>query len=259
MRVKIESIIEDYVKEYESTEGIRSEWKVPLVAFADAMDPMFNRLKEVVAPTHAMPRDFMSDGRTIITYFLPFQDFIPDSNIGGRKASEVWAIAYVETNELIARLNKHIKQRIEELGHGAELIPMALSYAPDNLKSDWSQRHVAYIAGLGKFGLNNMLITEKGCCGRVGSIITNLKIEPTKRDEDEYCLYKAGINCTKCIDNCINDALRDDGFVRERCYEMCRENGERYKYLGHSEVCGKCLVGIPCSFENPVIKSKVRL
>ena len=50
-----------------------------------------------------------------------------------------------------------------------------------NLISDWSHRHVAVIAGLGKFGLNNMLITDNGCCGRVGSFITDLKIEPTKR------------------------------------------------------------------------------
>ncbi|HHV39085.1 MAG TPA: epoxyqueuosine reductase [Tepidimicrobium sp.] len=254
MKGRIEFIIKDYVNQYESIEGIKSRWKEPIVAFADAEDPMFSKLKEVVAPTHAMPRDFMADGRTIISYFLPFEDFIPNSNIGGRISSKTWAIAYVETNELIASLNAYIKKRIEELGHGAELIPMALNYAPDNLKSDWSQRHVAYIAGLGKFGINNMLITEKGCCGRVGSIITNLKIEPTIRDEGEYCLYKAGLNCTKCIDNCINEALVGDEFHRERCYEMCRENGERYKHLGHSEVCGKCLVGIPCSFENPALK-----
>lgn len=35
--------------------------------------------------------------------------------------------------------------------------------------SEWSHRHAAYIAGLGIFGINNMLITNKGCVGRIPS------------------------------------------------------------------------------------------
>lgn len=252
MRDKVQSIIKNYVRNYESVGKVETRWKEPIVAFADARDPMFNMLKEVVAPSHALPRDFMADGKTVISYFLPFENYIPDSNIGGRKSSKTWAVAYVETNTLIASLNFHIKKEIEKLGYKAELISMALSFTPENLKSDWSQRHVAYIAGLGKFGLNNMLITEKGCCGRVGTIITDLEIEPTKRNQGEYCLYKAGKNCTRCIESCINDALTEEKFYRDRCYEMCSENGERYKDLGSCEVCGKCLVGVPCSFVNPM-------
>lgn len=252
MEDRIESIIKDYVKQYESIEEVETRWKEPIIAFADARDPMFNMLKEVVAPSHALPRDFMADGKTVISYFLPFENYIPDSNIGGKTSSETWALAYVETNDLIANLNSHIKKEIEKLGHGAELIPMALNYTPNNLKSDWSQRHVAYIAGLGKFGLNNMLITKKGCCGRIGTIITDLEIEPTKRDEGEYCLYKSGIDCTKCVEGCIYDALTEKEFYRDRCFEICSANGEIYKQLGHATGCGKCLVGIPCSFVNPM-------
>ena len=48
------------------------------------------------------------------------------------------------------------------------------------LVSYWSQKHVAYMAGLGKFGLHHMIITEKGCCGRLGSIVTNAKISRPK-------------------------------------------------------------------------------
>lgn len=258
MRHKVESIIKDYVKNYESTEGVETRWKDPIVAFADVKDPMFNILKKVVGPSHALPQDFMPDGKTIISYFLPFKNLIADSNIGGRNSSRQWDIAYVETNNLIASLNSHIKEEIESLGSGAELIPMALNFTPDNLKSDWSQRHVAYIAGLGKFGLNNMLITEKGCCGRIGSIITDVEIQATERHEGEYCLHKAGRNCTKCMDKCIGDALTEGEFFRDRCLEICKENGEKYEGLGHCETCGKCLVGMPCSFENPMQKVRAK-
>jgi hypothetical protein len=54
-----------------------------------------------------------------------------------------------------------------------------------------------------------------------------------------------------CIDRCVNDALFFDRFDRRACWEMCLSNGARYSE-GATEVCGKCLVGVPCSFVNPV-------
>ena len=38
--------------------------------------------------------------------------------------------------------------------------------------SNWSERHVAYVCGLGTFGCQG-LITSKGLAGRFGSIITD--------------------------------------------------------------------------------------
>ena len=39
-----------------------------------------------------------------------------------------------------------------------------------HIASDWSERHAAYAAGLGTFGLTRALITEKGIAGRFGSL-----------------------------------------------------------------------------------------
>lgn len=97
-----------------------------------------------------------------------------------------------------------------------------------------------------------MLITEKGCCGRIGTVVTNMKIEPTKRKDKENCLYKNNGSCKKCIDRCVNDALKLSDFNRHLRYEMCLTNGETYKELGLADVCGKCLVDLPCSFRDPV-------
>ncbi|WP_338094171.1 hypothetical protein [Methanorbis furvi] len=38
----------------------------------------------------------------------------------------------------------------------------------------WSHRHFAVLAGLGTFGVNNMLITRMGCYGRVSSFAASI-------------------------------------------------------------------------------------
>ncbi len=96
---------------------------------------------------------------------------------------------------LISNLNDFLCEELEKIGANSYAIPGSYNFDSEKLVSDWSQRHIAFIAGLGTFGLNNMLITEKGCCGRIGSIITSLELEPTKRPENEYCLYKHNNSC----------------------------------------------------------------
>jgi epoxyqueuosine reductase QueG len=97
-----------------------------------------------------------------------------------------------------------------------------------------------------------MLITPVGCCGRLGSLVTTLEVEPDARSGAEACLHRSGTPCLRCMRRCVNDALHWDGFDRFRCYQMCLRNGEVYRGLGTADVCGKCLVGVPCSFTDPV-------
>lgn len=41
-------------------------------------------------------------------------------------------------------------------------------------------------------------------------------------------------------------------FDRFRCYDMLLKNVERHSEVGYADVCGKCLVAVPCSHTNPV-------
>ena len=45
--------------------------------------------------------------------------------------------------------------------------------------TSWSNRHVAFAAGLGTFGVHRHLITEKGCGGVLASMILDCELEPT--------------------------------------------------------------------------------
>ncbi|MEW6244793.1 MAG: epoxyqueuosine reductase [Bacillota bacterium] len=251
MRHDIERLIVQFVAEYPEKVGTQTVWKKPLIAYAAAEDELFSSLKKIVSPTHALPGDFLPGAKTVIAYFLPFVDAIPESNVPGRECSRAWAVAYIETNKIIFDLNTYINKLLGDAGYRSVIIPATHNFDSDKLMSDWSHRHVAYIAGLGKFGLNNMLITDSGCCGRVGTIVTDLVIEPTERKDREFCLFKLNRKCARCVPRCVNGALRVNHYDRHKCYEMCLHNADVYSGIGLADVCGKCLVNVPCATSNP--------
>ena len=254
MKKMIDSSIKEFTTEYAQKEDVVSEWKEPLTAYADAADPLFKKLKEVISPTHQLPTELLSDAETVITFFLPFADNINKSNIEGSLSSRKWAKAYLETNQLVMEINKHIKKILNKHGYNSTVIAATHNFKEDELISDWSHRHAAYIAGLGTFGINNMLITTKGCAGRIGSIVTNLKLQPTERPKEEFCLYKYNSSCKACVKRCIVDALSENSadFARFDCYDICLKNDDYHQDLGLTDVCGKCCVDLPCTAENPV-------
>lgn len=249
---KVQTIIKKFVEHYSETKDVQTKWKEPLVAYADARDKLFYKLKDAVSPSHVLPKDLLPEAETVVAYFIPFDEVVVKSNIEGKECSKIWAKAYIETNQLILDLNNFIKDELQQLGYKTSVIPATHNFDSKKLISNWSHRHVAFIAGLGKFGVNNMLITDKGCCGRVGSFLTELKIEPTKRKNEENCLYKHMNVCKKCVDRCVSNALEVDFFDRHKCYEMCLYNDKFHSDIGLSDVCGKCLVNVPCSTINPV-------
>lgn len=93
---------------------------------------------------------------------------------------------------------------------------------------------------------------EVGCCGRLGSFVTSAAVEPDARPAGEACLYRYERSCAQCVRRCVNDALFTDRFDRHRCYQMCLRNEERFRPLGQADVCGKCMVGVPCAHTDPV-------
>ncbi|MCP4339762.1 MAG: epoxyqueuosine reductase [Desulfobulbaceae bacterium] len=248
--------IEDFVAEYQQKKDISTSWGVPLLGFAAADDPLFEQLKTAVSSTHAVPKDLLRNAGTVVSFFLPFPKSVTSTNTKERLSSHEWAVSYVETNELIKQLSLHLTELFTAANEKVVSIPATHNWIEDKLISNWSHRHVAFIAGLGQFGLNNMLITNKGCCGRVGSLITSAVIEPDARPEVEACLYKYDGSCKKCVRKCVNDALFEDSFDRFKCYDQLLENVEEHKAVGYADVCGKCLAAVPCSHINPV---KVKL
>lgn len=256
MEEKIAGWFRQYVKSYPVIKGTTARWEEPLIAYANAEDPRFLRLKEIISPTHVLPTDLLENAKSVIAYFLPFVENITRGNIVGRESSKEWAVTYIETNQLILDVNRHISGELAKEGYETAIIPATHNFDEKKLISDWSHRHVAQIAGLGNFGLNNMLITEKGCSGRIGSMVTNLALEPGLGGDREYCLFKYNGSCRKCVERCVNEALFTGSYDRWKCYEICLHNDRIYPDIGVADVCGKCLVAVPCASLDPVKKLK---
>lgn len=255
MKKYIQEAIEKFIRNYE--ENTVTKWGSPIVGFA-AVKGTETYLREMM-PDHGLASDMMEDANIIIAYFVPFLESMAKTNRAEGLASEEWAIAYEETNVMLGEINEYLIMLLQEKGYKAAVHPAAGRFNKEKLISNWSQRHVAYMAGLGTFGMNNMLITEKGCCGRFSSVITNLDAAADTPVSNEFCTFKSSGKCGACMKKCPAGALTPDGFERHKCYEICLKNAAVYTAFGSSyreegqpsngsEVCGKCVAGMPCAF-----------
>ncbi len=255
----------DFMKRYSNERNISTKWGTPLVGFADASHPYILALKEIIGPSHFMPTDVLEDAAIIIAYYVPFTRELAKTNrTSGRLASSKWALAYEQTNAMFGYLNAHLIGYLEQNGYHAAVSKQASTFDQEKLISNWSQRHFAYAAGLGTFGLNNMLITKSGCCGRYSTIVTNLDMAPDMPLSEELCLFKKDGSCGVCMKKCPMEALSITGYKRQKCYSLLRENAKLYTEFGSSyldeagknansegsEVCGKCITASPCAFWN---------
>ena len=261
----MDEFVSRFIRDYVANEQIKQKtrYREPVVGFARASNPEFLKLKGIVRPSHKLPSDLLSNAETVIVIFLPFSNAIIDGNASGDKPSKAWSIAYTETNELLDKLTRNLAEELKATGYDSVGVPSThhLSHAKKDfydekeLYSDWSQKHVAEIAGVGKTGVNKLLISKYGCAGRLGSLVTALKVDATPRDSFEYCLTKRGIKCDKCIERCPVKAISADFFDRSKCMEHLvkqRKFQEReFKDIIPTQTCGKCCCDVPCSKQIP--------
>lgn len=248
MHDTFENLITMAVSEFCAKDTLENIWRRPIVRFAGANDPGFARLREIVTSEHHLPMDFLPEAKTVISYFLPFKREIPDGNLTGADASPQWAKAYLDTNRMSLFINERICDYLRLMGHAAASPADAGMISMENPRSRWSQRHVAYLAGHGTFGINNMLISDSGSAGRYFSVITAMPMRPDGIITEERCLRKKCGACGVCIQRCPENALSEAGFDRFRCLERCLKNEARYP---GADVCGKCAVALPCSYRVP--------
>lgn len=256
--VGLEAAVRTYVTEFVSInqENQRTRYRTPVVGFAAADDALWGRLKDVVRSDHYLPDELLPGARTVISIFLPFSREVITGNIGGSLPSREWGTAYGETNDMLKKICGSLAAELNGIGCNCmtDIPPTKferqIRYG-DDLPNRWSQRSIAYIAGIGTFGLHHSIITERGCAGRLTSLITTANMMPTKRPKKEYCpeIEQAGL-CDGCIKNCPADVISRGGIDRDLCME--------YLYLDvykkdRGPGCGKCVVDVPCAMEIPHI------
>ena len=233
----------------------------PLIGYAAAEDPIFLEFKKsgIIGAHFITPVEWLPEAKTVISVFLPFSEQVRVSNRQD--------LSWPSCELLHARIEGQVFQNIlcrflEELFRKEDFAvlspmvnslfktgnPLCTEKADQNFySSNWSERHVAYAAGLGTFGLSKGLITRKGVAGRFISIITSCFFEPDKRSYKgiyDYCS-----NCGSCVRNCPVRAISPE---KGKNHPICSAFLDKTKEKHSPRYgCAKCQVKVPCEFMMP--------
>jgi epoxyqueuosine reductase len=255
-------------------------WEAPMVGFADGDDPLFAEFKKVVAPQHLTPREVMArhfaetlklpvpemPSVSVISFILPMNRETVRSNAAETKGPSLrWNLTRWKGQDFINELSRHLVAVLEGLGCHAvapELAPFyRIERTPTGFYANWSQRHAAYAAGLGTFSLNEAFITRKGIAHRIGSVVVDMRLEPSLRPYAHHlanCRFYARGKCGKCILRCPAGAITEKGHDKLKCWAMLSETQKPWLegahgpgYIGRYAGCGLCQTGVPCEHRIP--------
>ena len=231
-------------------------WRDPLLATADA-DERFEILPQIATTNHMLPNELLGSLRTVVVFFIPFTDELSNSNIGGKFPSDGWGLSLSLTNDLIQSISEFMRDHFAEFGYKSKLTPATYNFDPDSLTARWSHKHLAHLTGLGRFGVNAQIITQSGCAGRLGSLVTEAELgNHPLVEKKELCLHKIGYDCLKCMQTCPVKAVTLKGIDRHRCDQRLQINRKRFAARPNMrddiEVCAKCVSGMPCDLQLPI-------
>ena len=229
-------------------------WDFPLIGIASADDPLFERFQdpEVVGPGHRLPVEWLPGAKSIISVFLPFSKHITQNYSTRQRYSAIEFSSGKWNGSKFLNVVRRSLVRFA-VGHGGNAVAPNIDprYDSEGWKPFWSERHTAFAAGLGTFGLHQNFITKKGALGRLCSVITTLRLTPTERaytDVYGYCLYAFDGSCHACIKRCPTGAITDTGKIPGKC--ETHGNKDHFKQWGYGS-CGHCSTLLPCSREIP--------
>lgn len=235
----------------------RTEYRSPLAGFADARDPLFAHLKTLIDPDHLLPADLLPGAKTVVSFFLPFTRDLVRQNQESPVTAPAWAIAKQETDGVIDAVVQGVGERLARRGIASSGNPALERYDPARFLHRWSQRHVAYLCGLGNFGLNQLIITRLGCAGRLGSFCIDAPAEPDPICKEEVCPYRIDGSCGVCVGQCPAQALHHGTIDKPACSAWINACTEKY-FKGERAYrsCGKC-IALPCALRRPGREAKV--
>jgi epoxyqueuosine reductase len=247
----------------------------PLVGFTDGDDAIFQEYKEIIGDFHLTPREALekhleSKGSSwerpahlsVISFILPVTY---ETRLSLCRETVVPSLRWNHTRwhgqDFINELSRYVVSLLEDIGHQTVAPELAdfykLKNLPSGFVSNWSQRHIAYAAGLGTFSLNDGFITSKGMAMRCGSVVADARIPPSPRAYKDHlanCLFYSDGSCKSCIERCPAGAISEQGHDKNKCLEVMfirqkeilKELGRGEGYIGSYHGCGLCQTNVPC-------------
>jgi len=237
-------------------------YRHPIFSVTRADNPGFLEIKkpEVVGGHHFLPHDWLPGAKTVISIFLPFEKATVEANKKTLVEPALeWVYTRVDGQQFLLALGALVKDELKKAGFDSvspytdERFVMNTNPTPEPDKgncppysTNWSERHVGVVCGLGTFGMSTNFISKVGAAGRLVSVVTEWDIPADEADYDDWLGYCN--KCGLCVKNCPADAFYTDrhGKNHETCSmyirKACQKFAPRYG-------CGKCQSGLPCDYK----------
>ena len=244
--------IEEMIKEKVREIGRPDLYREPMVGFVSVDDPSIVNVKDIVGPWHDSPDDQLPGARTIIAYTVTFTREVAMDPGNAEFSGLTWSEAYVIINKNFELISKAVADYLRSKGYEAATVTATNDYDPSDPVSSWSHRTMACAAGLGKFGMNRILITSRGSAVRYCSLLTTAELEPSGPYEGPVCTGLDGGSCRLCLDACPVDALTrwyDGGkFDCQELQEVYHEKMLEELKVDTAGTCGKCIAVCPLAY-----------
>lgn len=219
--------------------------QIPMVGFApvdrwkNPPGELPNKFQEWI-PEEFWPQSIYPEAKTVIVIGLPVQLPIVET-----APSIYYHQLYITVNTALDGKAYEISNFLNSKGYPSIFLPRdgygdidALLEKP---LSFFSHRHAAYLAGLGSFGLNNVLLTEEyGPRVRFTSIFTSAELEGDPISGVDLCT-----RCLACFKECPVNAIKMEGefpppIDKMNCAIRSKELREEYR-----SPCGICIKVCP--------------
>jgi epoxyqueuosine reductase QueG len=206
------------------------------------------------APEGRRPTDILPTGQSVIVGAVHILDSVCDDLPETRYE---YTNQFYVLNGTLGTGSMKVARLLEDQGYRAIPIPAAYPRINKELMGVFSHRHAAVLAGLGEFGLNNLLITPQfGARVRLVSIITEARLEPDQPYEKSLCRATRRECGKACVASCPVEALSPDGRINK---DLCLRYQEQIMPWSAVELrCGMCLGSCPIGKRQFRIPSKSR-
>lgn len=274
----ISNLIKDYINNSSNNSlGNNFHGKAleePLIGFSRGSDPLYEMIKEHIGDFCKTPLEVFnsiypefkinSDELSVVSWAMPYSKIAINAHRNDVcYPSEVFIKARANGEKINSGLSKYLEETFKKEGY-TSVAPARLANfkviknEKHGISSTWSEKHIAFVSGLGTFGLSGGLITKAGIAVRFGSIIVNLKAEPTERaytKYNEYCLFYSKGICKKCAERCPSYSIGENGHNKFSCSKHIKEIVSEYtkdKFNTDVSPCGLCQTRVPCESRIPI-------
>jgi len=272
--------------------GGESIFSSPIIGVARGDDQIFENYKEIIGFEHLTPLELWiaegfeklpSSNLRVISIVFPFSNKIRKESMNVIKYSqvilpaEIYCVGRNYANDFKKETCRQLIEffKIKDYKAVAGMLSDSFSIMmKKKFYSTWSERHIAFAAGLGTFSLHEGLITEIGCNIRLTSVVTDAPLEITHRkSENPYanCLYYSRGTCRKCEERCPANAIDKNGHNKIKCGEygkrierkminrigsILKPHNRRINFqlrpASFPVGCAFCQFEVPCMDKNPI-------